>query len=386
MEHRSSFKDFIAFLGSIRGDIANITAPPFFLAPLSVVELPSCWTERPSLFIAPTLESDPQNRALRVLEWILCSLKSQFYIGQDVKVGMRKPLNAFLGELFFGQWTDEASAVRMISEQVSHHPPITACYMWDDQHGIRGIGYTRVEMTFTGSLNVKQTGHAILHLDRHDEDYLIPFPPCKVKGFLSGKLYPELYGTCHIISSAGFVSEITFSGQGFFSGTRNHFRAKTYRAADENKTPIYLASGQWSDNFTIRNANDENDVVTCVVDPSSAAPLQMVDISNQDPWESRNTWKHVIAALKEGDIQKVVREKTKLEEAQRAMRKKESAEGAVWEPKFFSSIQSDPTFERLAATTGWQLHAERTKGIWRFDHEKAGKATKPYRGNYTPFG
>ncbi len=64
------------------------------------------------------LESDPQKRALSVLEWILCSLKSQFYIGHDVKVGMRKPLNALLGELFFGQWTDEASTVRMISEQV----------------------------------------------------------------------------------------------------------------------------------------------------------------------------------------------------------------------------------------------------------------------------
>ena len=84
-----------------------------------------------------------------------------------------------------------------------------------DLTNIKGVGYTRVEMSFTGSLNVKH-GHAILHIDKYDEDYLIPFPDCKIKGFLSGKLYPELSGTYHIISSTGFVSEIKFSGQGVF--------------------------------------------------------------------------------------------------------------------------------------------------------------------------
>lgn len=103
-----------------------------------------------------------------------------------------------------------------------------------------------MEMSFSGSLNVKQTGHAVLHLDKYDEDYLIPFADCKVKGFLSGSLYPELGGTCQIISSTGFVSEIGFSGQGFFSGLRNSFKAKMYRATDNLKTTIFIASGQWS--------------------------------------------------------------------------------------------------------------------------------------------
>jgi hypothetical protein len=30
------------------------------------------------------------------------------------------PLNAFLGELFFGEWTDEKSTARIISEQVRY--------------------------------------------------------------------------------------------------------------------------------------------------------------------------------------------------------------------------------------------------------------------------
>lgn len=70
-------------------------------------------------------------------------------------------------------------------------------------------------MTFSTSINIKQTGHAVLHIDKYDEDYLIPFPDVKVKGFLSGTLYPELDGTYHIISS-DFISEMKFSGKGLF--------------------------------------------------------------------------------------------------------------------------------------------------------------------------
>lgn len=47
-------------------------------------------------------------------------------------------------------------------------------------------------MTFNGNINVKQTDHAMVHIDRYDEDYLIPIPDAKVKGFLAGHLYPEL--------------------------------------------------------------------------------------------------------------------------------------------------------------------------------------------------
>ena len=241
-------------------------------------------------------------------------------------------------------------------------------------------------MTFTGSLNVKQTGHAILHLDKYDEDYLIPFPDCKIKGFLSGRLYPELGGTCHIISSTGFVSEINFSGQGFFSGTRNHFEAKMYRTTDKTKSPLHLLSGQWSGKFTITDLNTKEDVVNCVVDASPVAPLQIPNIANQDPWETRRAWKDVLAALRKGNIQTIITQKTKLEDAQRAMRKEEAAKGIKWEPKFFSSKEDDAVFRKLAAVTGWQLYAEKTKGVWRFDEEKAKKATKPYYDGITPFG
>jgi hypothetical protein len=50
-----------------------------------------------------------------------------------------KPLNLFLGEIFEGRWEDASGVgmTRLVAEQVSHHPPATACYVWNEQHGVR---------------------------------------------------------------------------------------------------------------------------------------------------------------------------------------------------------------------------------------------------------
>lgn len=274
--------------------------------------------------------------------------------------------------------------------------------MWDEEHQIRvssskqreafyltvrqGEGYTRVEMSFSGNLNIKQTGHAIVHLDKYDEHYLIPMPNCKVQGFLSASLYPELYGTYYLTSSTGFISEITFSGKGFFSGVRNSFEAKMYKAGDKKKEPLYTARGQWNDKFIISDARGIKDPMTCEPGKTSAAKLEMKSLEDQDSWETRKAWQYVLAALGENDMQKIIKEKTKVEEAQRTMRKEEISKGTVWEPKFFTSSEDSALFQKLAGETPWKLLAERTKGVWTFDQIKANEAMKPYHGELTPLG
>jgi hypothetical protein len=144
-------------------------------------------------------------------KWALAGLNAH---GGDPTVSIKKPLNAFLKELFFASWNDGKATSNLAAEQVSHHPPITAVYMWDKENGISGEGYTCVEMKFAGSIDVKQAGHALVHIDKYDEDHLIPLPNLRVKGFLSGRLCPELYGVYHIVSSSGYVSELRFEGDG----------------------------------------------------------------------------------------------------------------------------------------------------------------------------
>lgn len=323
-----------------------------------------------------------------MLKWFLSALKQQYYVGRDVKDGVKKPLNAFLGEVFLASWTDDTATTNVVSEQVSHHPPITACYLYSDEHGIRAEGYSRQVTTFSGYVHIKQIGHAILHIDRYNEDYLIPLADVKAKGFLSGTPYPEISGTYHIISSSGFTSEIKFSESGLFSGARNGFNATLYRTADESQNPIYTVAGQWSGKYIFHDAKRGLDMDSYDATTARPAPITIPDLADQDPFESRKAWADVIAALKKGDMHATVTAKSKLENAQRALRRKEAAEGTKWEPLYFSSRRRGeyPAFEALAANKGIKLEADKTGGVWRFDREKARKVAQPYRGMLTPFG
>lgn len=374
----------------MKGDLSSITGPPFFLAPFSFTEVGSCWVERPSLFVAPALEEDPELRALLVLKWILASLKSQFYLGQIQGHGIKKPLNAFLGELFRASWSDHKATTNIVCEQVSHHPPITALYMWSDEFGIRGEGYSRVETTFSGSVDIRQTGHVMLHIDKFDEDYLLPLPSCSAHGFLSGKLYPELNDTYSIVSSSGFVSEITFHGPGMFGrGQINQFRAIMYRRDDQEKKPLYVVSGNWSDKFTIYKG-DSNEVIE-VWDQDKAKEATVADccepVETQDSWETRKAWGPTIAALKKGDFGTAVDEKSKVEQAQRLMRVREKKEGIVWEPLLFAPLQGRyEAFDKLASATKCKLESEKTKGVWKVNPDKVKTLKHPFRGGATPLG
>ncbi|RSL86695.1 hypothetical protein CEP51_002656 [Fusarium floridanum] len=244
----SRFIDLVKFLSTLKSDLdlANVTAPPFFLAPSSVVENPGSWAQRPSIFTAAAVESDPARRSLSVLQMFLAGLRNQLYVGGAPNVSIKKPLNAFLGELFLASWADSESTTRLVVEQVSHHPPITAMHIASKEHGIRADGYGRVEMTFNGNINIRQIGHAIIRIDKFDEDYLVPLPNVLVRGFLSACLYPEIIGTYSIVSSSGYVSEINFSGTGFFRGKRNYFEARVYHK-DKPKKSCFKLSGIWSD-------------------------------------------------------------------------------------------------------------------------------------------
>lgn len=248
-------------------------------------------------------------------------------------------------------------------------------------------GYSRQEVTFNGNINIRQTGHAILHIDRYNEDYLIPLPNVKVKGFLTGTPYPELLGTYHIISSSGFTAEVNFSESGYFYGERNRFAASIYRTADSGKRGIYTASGQWSGKFTFRDEKTGRHIETCDVNATRPALLNLPDMEKQDPWESRKAWQKVIEALKKGDVQSTITEKSKLEEAQRLLRKREASAGITWQPALFRQREDGhPVFHQLASSQGIRLQADKTKGVWQFNRSGARSATKPYHGSLTPFG
>ncbi|KAH6953668.1 oxysterol-binding protein [Ilyonectria sp. MPI-CAGE-AT-0026] len=372
------------FLSTVRGDLANITAPPFFLAPSSVVENPQSWAQRPAVFTAAAVEPKPEKRSLLVLQMFLIGLRNQLYVAGAPNVSIKKPLNAFLGELFLASWTDpkSSSTTRLVVEQVSHHPPITAMHIASGEHGIRADGYGRVKMTYFGNINIQQIGHGIIHIDRYDEDYLVPLPNVIVRGFLSACLYPEIIGTYTINSSSGYVSEINFSGTGIFRGKRNSFEARVYHS-DNPKKSCYELSGVWSEEWRIIDGKTGELLETYDVNGVENTPAQIdiAPVEDQDPWESRRAWRDVVSALEEGNYRAASIAKHKVEEAQRKRRSDEKKRGVTWKPLFFRSIPGDEheVFHRVAEGTSWQLLDAETKGVWRIDDKRLESLERPFR-------
>ncbi|GJC92622.1 oxysterol-binding protein [Colletotrichum higginsianum] len=366
----SRIGDLVKFLSSVQGDLSNVTGPPSFLAPSSIVESGPSWCQRPGVFVAPALEPDPEKRSLKVLRMILVAMRSQYYVAGAPGVSIKKPLNAFLGELFLASWTDSDRKARteLVAEQVSHHPPITAMHMASREHGIRADGYARVEMTFSSSVNIRQV---------------------KVRGFLNACLYPEVLGTYYVVSNTGYVSEIKFSGSGVFRGKKNSFEARVYHKNDKKNT-IYELQGCWSEGWTVKDARTGEVLEHYEVDAldNLPAPVELEPVPEQDPWESRRAWNGVIEGLGRGDFRATVDAKSKIEEAQRRMRAEERSKGETWEPLFFKSIPGEDheVFHRLTKGVDWQLHDKHTKGVWKIDDAKRDSIQKPYRGELTPLG
>lgn len=240
-------------------------------------------------------------------------------------------------------------------------------------------------MTFNGSINVKQIGRSVLHIDEYDEYYSIPILDAKVVGFFSGQLYPELAGKYSIVSSSGYISEMEFRGKGFWTGEKNHIRAKVYHRDTDPELPLYTLSGQWGSKFHIQNCN--NDAFHEIYDMSTSTPVPMNlhPEAEQDPWETRKAWGKVHEALGKGDMQATTREKSRIEEGQRAMRKREASEKESWQPLFFTkSYEEDAMLQRLPVPAAQDPACMKYEGVWRVRRELARNHQRPFHGALTP--
>lgn len=370
---RGSWSSFLKSIASFNGDLSSLTAPPFILSTTSLTEFSSYWAEHPSVFVAPAAEKDPAKRAMLVLKWFLTTLKQQYASRSENLGSEKKPLNPFLGELFLGKWEDEAGTTQLVSEQVSHHPPVTAYCIWNDKAGVRLQGYNAQKASFSRTINVKQIGHAIFHIDAYDEDYLCTLPSLHIEGLITGSPYVELNRTSYIQSSTGYTAKIDYSGKGWVSGKKNSFSASLYHEGKE-KEPIYTVDGQWTDDFVIKDAKTKKVVDQYSPKVTKCTPLIVAPVEEQGEMETRRAWKKVADAILKGDTDTAGLEKSIIENQQRELRKKEKEEDREWERKYFSRTDKLATFEALANKIGEPVNDSQTNGIWVFDPEKASKA------------
>lgn len=212
---------------------------------------------------------------------------------------------------------------------------------------------------------------------------MITLPNLHIESLIYGTPYVELEKTARISSSSGYVAKIDFSGKGWLSGKKNTFTAFLYKASEGEKKPLYTIDGQWSDSFTIKNAHTKETVDGWVVKENETTPLTLAPLEEQDLYESRRAWSDVAANIQKGDMDSVTIHKSRIENAQRELRRVEKSEGREWERRFFNRIDEkddDLDFQSLARSLdlAGNLEGDKTGGIWRFDAARAAGAKPPY--------
>ncbi|RYP36523.1 hypothetical protein DL767_003346 [Monosporascus sp. MG133] len=353
-------KEFLSYLATLKGDLSNITTPPFLLSPKSVTEIPATWAERHELFLQPPREQNPARRTLLVLKNYLCSLKRQLYTAaptsgdSDDGGGGRKPLNAFLGELFLG-----------VAPPARH-----GVFMYNKKHGISSSGYVTQETSLSPNrgVQVKEIGYSIICGEEDRESHLMALPTMLVKGLLLGDPYQKLELACYICSSSGYLATIEFDGKNSLGvGTKNSMSARITNFKDEGKAAFEI-SGQRNARLKIPDCRTGGVIEEFDVDDIPLAELN-VKALERSPWESRRVWTEVIDGISEGNTQRVSEAKNRIKDAQRGMRDAEKVAGIQWPMVFFQKSEGSQEFELLVKIipekSAASLQPERTTRVWK---------------------
>lgn len=216
-----------------------------------------------------------------------------------------------------------------------------------------------------------------------------------IENLIYGAPFVELGKYIHIASSTGYISKIDFSGRGWLSGKKNTFSAALWKAGDGSESkPLYSTEGQWSDAFVTKEGHGKkaNQVANFKPGDIKISRLNIAPLEEQDVMESRRAWAQVAKAVEKGDMDATSHYKSRIENAQRALRRKEQEEKREWKRVFFSNADAkDPRedqFQELvkmitsSASVGastWEgVAPEKTAGVWRYDEKKAAEAKKPF--------
>ena len=169
---------------------------------------------------------------------------------------LKKPFNPLLGETY--EYENKEKGWRMISEQVSHHPPISAGFA--ESKNFRFWANTDVKTTFWGkSIDIKALGPSHVILNKNNDHIVFWKPNSTVQNIILGTMYVDTYGEMSFKNySTGDTALITFKLKGWTG--RNAFEANGV-IKDANGNERYLLDGKWNKNLILIHPDTKHEKV-----------------------------------------------------------------------------------------------------------------------------
>lgn len=136
--------------------------------------------------------------------------------------------------------------VSYLTEQTSHHPPVSAFYVDCPAKGITARGFDQISAKFTGtSIKVTAGEHNLgifitLH-KRDDEQYQLTHPAAHLGGLLRGSLSVSVGDQCYVTCPKTKLKTILhYQEEGWLGKTRNRVEGVVFHYDPENDDKIRI--------------------------------------------------------------------------------------------------------------------------------------------------
>ncbi|XP_030386161.1 oxysterol-binding protein-related protein 2 isoform X2 [Scaptodrosophila lebanonensis] len=214
-------------------DLSKITMPVILNEPLSFLQRLCEYMEYAGLLTIAAQKETAEERMAHVAAFAVSALASNWD-----RLG--KPFNPLLGETYELQ----RDGYRIVCEQVSHHPPVSAFHA--ESPDFKFHGSINPKLKFWGkSVEIQPKGVVTLEFPKWNEAYTWTNVNCCVHNIIVGKLWIEQYGSMEITNhSTGHVALLTFKSSG--SAAKNLHRVEGF-VQDENKKKLFFLYGKWTE-------------------------------------------------------------------------------------------------------------------------------------------
>ncbi|XP_060112894.1 oxysterol-binding protein-related protein 6 isoform X2 [Heteronotia binoei] len=345
---------------NIGKDLSKVSMPVELNEPLNTLQHLCEELEYSELLDKAAECDDPYERMVLVAAFATSGYASTYY-----RAGS-KPFNPVLGETY--ETIREDKGFRFFAEQVSHHPPISACHcesknfvFWQDIRWKNKFWGKSMEILPIGTLNVT--------LPRYGDCYVWNKVTTCIHNILSGRRWIEHYGeiTIRNTKSSACICKLTFVKVNYWNSNVNEVQGVVM---DQEGKVVHRLFGKWHEGLYCGVGPSAK----CIWRPGSmptnyeryygftrfAIELNELDPALKDLLPKTDArFRPDQRFLEEGNLEAAAAEKQRIEELQRSRRRYLEENNMEHVPKFFKKVVDANQREAWVSNdTYWEIRKD----------------------------
>ena len=332
------FNVWKVFKSAVGKDLSRFGVPVYFNEPISSLQKFCEPFQYAHLLNTAANEPNPYIRLAKSA----CFCIGQFVINNGRQAKFFNPL---LYETY--EYVDNEQNFRYMSEQVSHHPAISAYYAEGEGWNIYANTNSVIKFIITGRLEVNALGRTYITYENYNDVNSFTKPKVITRNLIIGTIDIDVEGKFEVTNEMGDICEVDMIPS--TSGQKGNLHGKI---KDINGDVKFLLEGNWTDNiYIINNETKEKTIIWRIIPSKGKEDFYYqpytFDLNNLTeemkkalpPTDSR--FRPDQRLMEYQEIDKAGDEKHRLEEEQRARAKQYKKDGFIPKPLYFDETYDD---------------------------------------------